>query len=121
MGKRRWLAAGSSLLAAAIGLLGAATAASAGTASPVVGYTYIDGNTATANTIDGFARHADGAVTPLPARAWARAWLPRVRSRPRRTAGTCWRSTPAATRSRSCASPQAACRCSPARPCPPAG
>jgi len=28
MGKRRWLAAGSSLLAAAIGLLGAATAAS---------------------------------------------------------------------------------------------
>jgi hypothetical protein len=26
----------------------------------VVGYTYIDGNTATANTIDGFARHADG-------------------------------------------------------------
>jgi hypothetical protein len=127
MGKRRWLAAGSSLLAAAIGLLGAATAASASTASPVVGYTYIDGNTATANTIDGFARHADGSVTPLPgspfaaaARAWARAWLPRGRSRPRRTAGTCWRPTPAATRSRSCASPRAACRCSPASPCPPA-
>jgi hypothetical protein len=60
MGKRRWLAAGSSLLAAAIGLVGAATAASASTTSPVVGYTYIDGNTATANTIDGFARHADG-------------------------------------------------------------
>ena len=71
MGKRRWLAAGSSLLAAAIGLLGAATAASAGTASPVVGYTYIDGNTATANTIDGFARHADGAVTPLPGSPFA--------------------------------------------------
>jgi 6-phosphogluconolactonase len=31
----------------------------------VVGYTYIDGNTATANTIDGFARHADGSLTPL--------------------------------------------------------
>ena len=65
MGKRRWLAAGSSLLAAAISLPGTATAASASTASPVVGYTYIDGNTATANTIDGFARHADGSVTPL--------------------------------------------------------
>ena len=38
MGKRRWLAAGSSLLAAVIGLLGAATAASASTASPVVSY-----------------------------------------------------------------------------------
>ena len=65
MGKRRWLAAGGSVLAATIGLLGAGTAASASTASPVVGYTYIDGNTATANTIDGFARHADGSVTPL--------------------------------------------------------
>src|SRR5450755_3563787 len=71
MGKRRWLAAGSSLLAAAIGLLGAATAASASTTSPVVGYTYIDGNTATANTIDGFARHADGSVTPLPGSPFA--------------------------------------------------
>ena len=71
MGKRRWLAAGGSLLAATIGLLGAATAASASTASPVVGYTYIDGNTATANTIDGFARHADGSVTPLPGSPFA--------------------------------------------------
>ena len=71
MGKRRWLAAGGSVLAATIGLLGAGTAASASTASPVVGYTYIDGNTATANTIDGFARHADGSVTPLPGSPFA--------------------------------------------------
>jgi 6-phosphogluconolactonase len=71
MGKRRWLAAGSTLLAAAIGLLGAATAASASTASPVVGYTYVDGNTATANTIDGFARHANGSITPLPGSPFA--------------------------------------------------
>ncbi|MGI8451434.1 MAG: lactonase family protein [Streptosporangiaceae bacterium] len=71
MGKRRWLAAGSSVLAATIGLLGAATAASAGTTSRVVGYTYIDGNTAIANTIDGFARHADGSVTPLPGSPFA--------------------------------------------------
>jgi len=25
----------------------------------------VDGNTATANTIDGFVRHADGSLTPL--------------------------------------------------------
>jgi 6-phosphogluconolactonase len=36
-----------------------------------VGYTYIDGNTITANTIDGFARHADGSVTPLPGSPFA--------------------------------------------------
>ena len=71
MGKRRWLAAGGSVLAATIGLLGASAAASASTASPVLGYTYIDGNTATANTIDGFARHADGSVTPLPGSPFA--------------------------------------------------
>ena len=71
MRKRTWLAAGGSVLAATIGLLGAATTAGASTASRVVGYTYIDGNTATANTIDGFARHADGSVTPLPGSPFA--------------------------------------------------
>ena len=65
MRKRKWLAAGGSLLAASIGLFGSAAAASASTASPVVGYTYVNGNTAAANTIDGFARHADGSLTPL--------------------------------------------------------
>ena len=117
MGKRRWLAAGGSVLAATVGLLGAGTAASASTASPVVGYTYIDGNTATANTIDGFARHADGSVTPLPGSPFAAGG-----------AGTgtglasqgAIQATPggryllavnaAATRSRSCASPRGACR-----------
>jgi hypothetical protein len=71
MSKRRWLAAGGSVLAPTIGLSDAATGASASTASPVVGYTYIDGNTTTANTIDGFARHADGSVTPLPGSPFA--------------------------------------------------
>ena len=33
--------------------------------SPVVGYTYINGNTTTVNTVDGYARHADGSLTPL--------------------------------------------------------
>ena len=73
MRNRIWLAAGGSMLAASISLLGAATAASASTAStsPVVGYTYLDGNTAASNTIDGFARHADGSVTPLPGSPFA--------------------------------------------------
>jgi 6-phosphogluconolactonase len=65
MRKRTCLAACGSMLAATVGLFGAAAAASASTASPVTGYTYVDGNTATANTIDAFARHADGSVTPL--------------------------------------------------------
>lgn len=65
MRKRTWLAAGGSLLAASIGLFGAVSAASASTASPVTGYTYVDGNTANANTIVGYARHADGSLTPL--------------------------------------------------------
>jgi 6-phosphogluconolactonase len=65
MRKQTCLAACGSMLAATIGLFGAAASASASTAAPVVGYTYVDGNTATANTIDAFARHADGSVTPL--------------------------------------------------------
>ncbi|HEY6480333.1 MAG TPA: beta-propeller fold lactonase family protein [Streptosporangiaceae bacterium] len=75
MRKRTCLAAAGSMLAATIGLFGAAASASASTAtppaSPVVGYTYVDGNTATANTIDAFARHADGSVTPLPGAPFA--------------------------------------------------
>ena len=88
MRKRTRLAAAGSLLAAAIGIFGVPAAASASPPSPVVGYTYIDGNTATANTVDGYARHADGSLTPWlalrsspAAPAWARAWPPRGRSR----------------------------------------
>jgi 6-phosphogluconolactonase len=66
MRKRTWLAAASgSLLAATLGLFGAAASASASTTSPVVGYTYVNGNTSTANTIAGYARHADGSLTPI--------------------------------------------------------
>jgi 6-phosphogluconolactonase len=63
--RTRLAAAGGSLLAAAIGIFGVPAAASASPTSPVVGYTYIDGNTAPANTIDGYARHADGSLTAL--------------------------------------------------------
>ena len=66
MRPRTLLAAGGSLLVASIGLFSTATSASAGTASPVVGYTYVDDNTALANTIAGFDRHADGSLSPIP-------------------------------------------------------
>ena len=65
MRKRILPAAGASLLVASLSVVGAAASATADTASPVTGYTYIDGNTVTANTIDGYARHADGSLTPL--------------------------------------------------------
>jgi len=70
MRKRICLAA-CGALAAAIGVFGAAASASASTASPVVGYTYVNDNTATANTIAGFDRHADGSLTPIPGSPFA--------------------------------------------------
>ncbi len=39
--------------------------------SPVVGYVYVNDNTAPANTIAGFARHADGALSALPGSPFA--------------------------------------------------
>ncbi|HUJ08228.1 MAG TPA: beta-propeller fold lactonase family protein [Streptosporangiaceae bacterium] len=71
MRKRLCLAAGGSLLAAAISVFSAATSASASTASPVVGYAYVNDNTATANTVAGFDRHADGSLTPIPGSPFA--------------------------------------------------
>jgi 6-phosphogluconolactonase len=71
MRKRIWLAAGGSLLVAMTGLLGSAASASAGQVSPVVGYTYVNDNTVTANTVAGFARHADGSLTALPGSPFA--------------------------------------------------
>ena len=71
MRKRVCLAAGGSLLAATISLFGAAAPASAGTASPVVGFTYVNDNTAVANTVAGFDRHADGSLTPVPGSPFA--------------------------------------------------
>jgi 6-phosphogluconolactonase len=62
---RSCLAAGA-VLAASVSLFGAAAPAGASPASPVVGYTYINDNTATVNTVAGFARHADGSLTALP-------------------------------------------------------
>ena len=69
MRKHTGLVASGAMLAATIGLFGTAASASASTtsastASPVVGYTYLDGNTATSNTIDAFA-DTDGSVSPV--------------------------------------------------------
>ena len=64
--RRTWLAAGGSFLVATAGLFGAAGPASADGTSPVVGYTYVDDNTAPTNTIAGFDRHADGSLSPIP-------------------------------------------------------
>ncbi len=53
----------------------AAIGAQAASASPfgsaVVGHVYVNDNTATSNTIAGFARHADGDLTPLPGSPFA--------------------------------------------------
>lgn len=76
------MAAGGSLLAVTLGLFGAAASAGASTTSPVAGYTYVNGNTATANTIAGYARHADGSLTPLAGFPAARGWAHRARVHP---------------------------------------
>ncbi len=52
------------LLAITVAALGAASAAASD--SPVVGHVYVNDNTAGTNTIAGYARHADGSLTPLP-------------------------------------------------------
>jgi 6-phosphogluconolactonase len=65
------LAFGGSLLMATTALFSAAASASAGSTSPVVGYTYVDDNTAPANTIAGFDRHADGSLSPIPGSPFA--------------------------------------------------
>ena len=51
----------------------AGTGASAARAetSQVVGHVYVDDNTAPVNTVAGFARHADGSLTPLPGSPFA--------------------------------------------------
>jgi 6-phosphogluconolactonase len=64
------------ILAAAVcagaGLAAAGPAAAAAPGpSKVVGHVYVDDNTAGANTIAGFDRHADGALTPIPGSPFA--------------------------------------------------
>ena len=65
MRKRAYVAACGTLLAAAASVLATAGTAVASPVSPVVGHTYVNDNAASANTIAGFDRHADGSLTPI--------------------------------------------------------
>jgi len=61
---RRWVAVAVGVVAAG-GLVAVPAAASASVRwSPVAGHVYLDDNTAGANTIAAFDRHADGSLTP---------------------------------------------------------
>ena len=68
--QRTRIAAGTSVVAAAIGLtslLSAVTATATParlSGSPVVGHSYVDDNTTGANTVAAFDRHSDGSLTP---------------------------------------------------------
>ena len=55
-----------SALAAGAVLAAPAVASASPFPSPVTGHVYLDDNTAGANTIAGFDRHANGSLTPLP-------------------------------------------------------
>lgn len=58
-------------VAAAAALAVPALAAASTGVSPVVGHVYINDNTANANTIGAFERHADGTLTPEPGSPFA--------------------------------------------------
>ncbi|HEX4290398.1 MAG TPA: beta-propeller fold lactonase family protein [Trebonia sp.] len=57
---------GLSVLAAGAALAAPAVASASTFPSRVTGHVYLDDNTAGANTIAAFSRHADGTLTPLP-------------------------------------------------------
>lgn len=63
-----------SVLAAAAAVVaagGAAASPPGPQTSPVVGHVYVDDNTAPANTVAGFDRHADGTLTAIPGSPFA--------------------------------------------------
>lgn len=60
---------GCALLAAAALFLTAGPAAAS--SSPIVGHVYVNDNTASANTVAGFDRHANGTLTPHPGSPFA--------------------------------------------------
>jgi 6-phosphogluconolactonase len=60
-----------SAIAAGVVLAAPAVASASPLPSPVTGHVYLDDNTAGANTIAAFDRHADGSLTPLPGSPFA--------------------------------------------------
>jgi 6-phosphogluconolactonase (cycloisomerase 2 family) len=64
--------AGTLGVALALAIAGVAAGThTAAASSTVIGHVYVNDNTAPANTIAGFARHADGTLTPLPGSPYA--------------------------------------------------
>jgi hypothetical protein len=81
--------------AAAAAVAVPASASASADASPVVGHVYVNDNTAGANTIGAFDRHADGTLaaeagsrSPPAARGREWGWPPRARCRSHPTAGS---------------------------------
>jgi DNA-binding beta-propeller fold protein YncE len=60
------IARAAGLAAATAAIAASLTAAGALAASPLVGYVYVNNNTAGQNTVAGFDRHADGSLSPIP-------------------------------------------------------
>ncbi len=65
------LGVGASAVAMLLLAITAASASAYGHAAGIVGHAYVNDNTATANTIAGFNRHADGSLTPIPGSPFA--------------------------------------------------
>ena len=65
MRKLRLVAFGLLATAAMLAVVGGAAAKDHSQSSPVLGQIYVNDNTAGVNTVGGFARHADGTLTPL--------------------------------------------------------
>jgi 6-phosphogluconolactonase len=65
------LAAGLTVAVTGVAAAHASPRSDHGRPSPVVGHVYVNDNTAPANTIAGFDRHADGTLTPIPGSPFA--------------------------------------------------
>jgi 6-phosphogluconolactonase len=65
------LAAGLTLAVTGVAGAHAGTRSDQHRPSPIVGHLYVNDNTAPANTIAGFDRHADGSLTPIPGSPFA--------------------------------------------------
>lgn len=59
------------VLVGVVSAIAAAAASASSAASNVVGHVYVNDNTAGANTVAGFDRHADGSLTPIPGSPFA--------------------------------------------------
>jgi 6-phosphogluconolactonase (cycloisomerase 2 family) len=69
--RRKLLGLATIVVGTALAAFAAAAGPAAATASPVVGQVYVNDNTAVANTVAAFDRHADGSLTPIPGSPFA--------------------------------------------------